>query len=45
MKNTRTFSGRDLPFVGFSFMRWTESLDSTIHEVKEGEEGAPTEAE
>lgn len=34
-KNPRSFMGKDLPFVGFSFMGWSESqaLDNTINEA------------
>ncbi len=28
-KYHKSFTGKDLPFIGFSFMRWTESHDTT----------------
>ena len=32
MKNLKSFTGRNLPFVGFSFMRWSEPVNSTMND-------------
>lgn len=39
MKSARGFTGKDLPFVGFTFARWTTTLEEKMEHTSTSQSG------
>lgn len=39
LKNTRGFTGKDLPFVGFTFARWATTLEEKMEHTSTSQSG------